>query len=639
MRRLLPVCYVLFLTLRSVSAQEILIVKNGVDNYELTNKYFSVYKDETNLLDELGVNRQKFIPSTSYYGLVNDNKSTFWSKIEMIDSSGPDKDWFFVFYNYSIDSLKFYVIMDDSVITEKQYSVHQTKLSDKELEHKNFAVDLSVPKNRKITLLLKSRNGISSHYGYAIKEHRYFFSYSVGEYFYYGLFYGALLLIIVYHLSFLISLKNLSYLFYVLYILFQGLYMTFRDAMVVAVIMPEVPQLVRPSFAIINILSSVFLLLYARFFLTLNNYKAFDWAIKIYIPFRVLAWIIEPVHNNYHIVLDYIPVLIVFAFSVISLTQKHKTSHLLCIGFFILMLSHTINALWHNNIIDCTPDVFYSMYYGVLTESVLLAFANAYRLNLLKQDALQKLKLENQIIKDELKIQQQSSIIQEQKDQIDNFLYRASHDIKGPLKSIDGLARLGLIDEKSNTEYFSRIQTMTVRLQKIVDNFLGLVKNNNSKLKVESINMHSFFTQCIEEQFFEYPGRNEIEIKLSVPENFEIVTEYYSLYSVIQNVIENAIKYKDPSKQHNYIIISAIEHVSSYTITIEDNGQGISAASKEKIFSMFYRANLNNTEGVGMGLYIVKQSLERIKGQISIDSKENEYSKFLIKLPKEISGS
>jgi hypothetical protein len=129
--------------------------------------------------------------------------------------------------------------------------------------------------------------------------------------------------------------------------------MTFRDGVVQPSIFPEIPHLVRPSFAIITIFLSVSLLLYARFFLKLNNYKAFDLIIKIYVPVRVLSYLIEPSHNSYHLMLDYSAVLIVFIFSMFSLFQKHNTSYLLCVGFTFLIAAHTINSLWQNNIIEC----------------------------------------------------------------------------------------------------------------------------------------------------------------------------------------------------------------------------------------------------------------------------------------------
>ncbi|MCU0430021.1 MAG: sensor histidine kinase [Cytophagaceae bacterium] len=619
-----------------IYANHTLILNNDIIHYELTNDYFTTFKDSSNQMHVSQVLKQPFQHSSSLYSLVNDSKSTFWSKIEFIDSSAQARDWFFVFYNYSIEQLDFYLLAHDSLLLHRHYSVNSTKLSDKELKHKNFSIDLEIPKNTKITILLKSRNSISSQYGYAIKEHKDYFSYSVTEYFYYGLFYGSLLLIIIYHISFLFSLKNIAYLFYVLYTLFQGIYMTFRDGMVVAYVFPEHPALVGPAYAVVYMCSSLFLMLYARFFLELNNNKFFDLIIKIYIPLRIAAWIIAPKHNNFHVLLDYIPVIVVFAFSLQATFQKIKTSYLLCAGFGALLISHTINALWQNNIIPCTTQIFYSMYYGILIESTLLAFANAYRLHTLRQEAIQKLKLENQVMKDELKINQQKNIIQEQKDQIENFLYRASHDIKGPLKSIDGLARLGLIDQQYGPEYFSRIQRMTIRLQKIVDNFLSLVKNNNSPITVEEVRLKEIVQQCLEDQFLEYPGRNEITIENLVDETVIVETEYFSLYSILQNILENAIKYRDPQKPNKYIRIQAKRYEFHLKLEVEDNGQGIHPSFKEKVFSMFYRANIENTEGVGMGLYIVKQSLERIQGKVRFESEEGKFTKFIIQLPLKI---
>jgi signal transduction histidine kinase len=102
------------------------------------------------------------------------------------------------------------------------------------------------------------------------------------------------------------------------------------------------------------------------------------------------------------------------------------------------------------------------------------------------------------------------------------------------------------------------------------------------------------------------------------------------LNAVLQNLIENAIKYS--SDQSPYVEIKVSQQGSFILIEVSDNGQGIAEEHQSKIFEMFYRATQNAT-GTGLGLYILKRSLDRLKGLVEIKSKLGVGSTFTVKLP------
>ncbi|MFT7230588.1 MAG: signal transduction histidine kinase, partial [Bacteroidia bacterium] len=101
------------------------------------------------------------------------------------------------------------------------------------------------------------------------------------------------------------------------------------------------------------------------------------------------------------------------------------------------------------------------------------------------------------------------------------------------------------------------------------------------------------------------------------------------------NIISNAIKYKDNSKENAFIAINVDCSIDFATISIEDNGIGIDEKNQGRIFDMFYRAT-NLSTGSGLGLYITKDAIEKINGTMKIESELTHGTKFSITIPNQL---
>jgi signal transduction histidine kinase len=113
------------------------------------------------------------------------------------------------------------------------------------------------------------------------------------------------------------------------------------------------------------------------------------------------------------------------------------------------------------------------------------------------------------------------------------------------------------------------------------------------------------------------------------------MTDRGRLKVVLKNLISNAINYSDPNKTESYIRISIEQENGFYSIQIADNGIGIPEDQLEHIFEMFYRAN-ESSQGSGLGLYIVKETIEKLKGKVEVESSKGEGSTFKIKIPHKL---
>jgi signal transduction histidine kinase len=124
-----------------------------------------------------------------------------------------------------------------------------------------------------------------------------------------------------------------------------------------------------------------------------------------------------------------------------------------------------------------------------------------------------------------------------------------------------------------------------------------------------------------------------IDFKLLISDDLNIYSDKGRLSIVLNNLVDNAIKYHRHSHPGKYVAIKTVEENNHVIIQVIDNGQGIPLQAQDKIFDMFYRAS-ENSKGSGLGLYIVKEMVERIGGEIFLKSELGEGTTFSIKVPK-----
>ncbi|MCS6823439.1 MAG: sensor histidine kinase [Cytophagaceae bacterium] len=617
------------------SAQDTLFLSHSNNYYGLDNTYIQIYEDSSNHSSTpADVKDKTFVPIKTLF-FKNDNpQSTYWIKINIVDLSEAHYYWCLLSYNYAADSLDVYLLQNDTLKTLKTYRFHNFKLSQQDIVNKHFTVYLPLTKNKPAELFIRLKNKKPYQYGFAIREYREYFFSSVGEYFFFGVFYGGILLMCLYHLILFISLRQPSYLLYVFYILIQGAYMCMRDAIALVYLFPDSRYMIPAIYNVIMMCMGISVLVYVRSFLQLADYKWFNSILIVFIAIRILLYYALPDYPIELMCIDVFAIYVSIFFSLQSLLQGNKTALLMFGGLSMNALGYTINILWHANLIDNTENVFYSLYYTTIAEALLLAFANAYRLKKLRDVEYLKEELEKKVKESKAKIQHQEDIILQKSDELDVFLYRASHDIKGPLLSIKGLCEVGMMEKENKDEYFRHIQATAARLQHILNAILDLAKTNRKEVKKEKIHLKQLFEICLYEHLKEYPGFNEMQFQIHIPSDKVIYSDKYLMMSVIQNLLENAIKYRDQNKKAHVVNIELNEYEEEYELKIEDNGVGIPEQALSKIFQMFYRAHDKGTSGAGLGLYIVKQNIEKMNGKIFIESEEGKYTRFSIRLPK-----
>ncbi len=218
--------------------------------------------------------------------------------------------------------------------------------------------------------------------------------------------------------------------------------------------------------------------------------------------------------------------------------------------------------------------------------------------------------------------------------ELDTFVYKASHDLKAPLSSLAGLVDIA-ITELRDAQAQQYLGLINRTVQKMDDVLLGLLEVTWIKQgSLDPTEIHlGDLVQTILRSIEHAPGYITVSFRITVPERYIVVSDIKMLSSILQNLIFNAIKYHRDAGDDKWVAITITDFPKYARISIEDNGPGIPAMAQEKLFDMFYRAS-NKSQGSGLGLYIVKTSIEKMGGSVTLHSEVGVGTEFVVELPK-----
>ena len=218
--------------------------------------------------------------------------------------------------------------------------------------------------------------------------------------------------------------------------------------------------------------------------------------------------------------------------------------------------------------------------------------------------------------------------------ELETLMYRISHDLKGPVASILGLINIGKMDFKDRDviEYLGMLDQSAFQLKNTLDELLNLSRIKRGQILLEEVLLSEVLTEIMNGLKY-YDGFNEVDFELSLEDQYFVYSDKRLLTSIFQNILENAVKYRKTSRDHrSWVIVEASRQQNELHVVIRDNGQGISQSQQSKVFDMFYRAH-EYASGSGLGLYIVKNALDKINGSIKLTSSLGKGSRFDVVLP------
>lgn len=217
--------------------------------------------------------------------------------------------------------------------------------------------------------------------------------------------------------------------------------------------------------------------------------------------------------------------------------------------------------------------------------------------------------------------------------ELDQLVYRTSHDLRAPLRSVLGLTNLMKIEKAEHIDDFlEKIDERILNMDDFIKAMLDYSRASRMALTFEDINIEEIINNCMEDLKY-LEGFNEMDITSSFVDNKKDITcDRLRLKIIFGNIISNAYKYRDVNKKKSLLRMDISIGKEEAIFKFEDNGIGIYAKYLDKVFDMFFRAT-EKSDGSGLGMYIVKQSVEKLGGNIDVKSKKGKGTCFEISIP------
>lgn len=228
----------------------------------------------------------------------------------------------------------------------------------------------------------------------------------------------------------------------------------------------------------------------------------------------------------------------------------------------------------------------------------------------------------------ELRVHERTVELQTTNEQLANFLYHSSHDVQAPIATLKGLYQLALLEPTTpeGKEYLSRMQLTTQRLEHMVKTIQRVHHIKTKKLKFDWIDLQEI-TQHI---FHRFEKRN-VTLKIMNQKSHRIYADVELLQVIFEELLNNAVQY-NPGKENLKVEIELKILGEVNYIVIHNNGDQLSPEARKNLFTMFKRSH-QNSDGVGLGLYISSVCAQRMKGKLQWDESCMNGVSFIVQIP------
>ncbi len=238
---------------------------------------------------------------------------------------------------------------------------------------------------------------------------------------------------------------------------------------------------------------------------------------------------------------------------------------------------------------------------------------------------------ESRELNDQLKLSQEKLTLAN--NELSTFVYKASHDLRGPLATMMGLINLALSENTNQVdiEYIKSIDETANKLNKILTILIKIMSMKETAVKRAEINFNKIIESNIQ-KLKEEEGFNRLNIKTNIHNKKIFFSDIDIISQILQNIIENTIKFQNYARSDSSVTIDVTDTKDGVILHISDNGVGIKHTLKNNVFEMFFRGN-SNSSGSGLGLYFVKNAVNKLNGKIELKSEEGIGTNITIQLP------
>lgn len=236
----------------------------------------------------------------------------------------------------------------------------------------------------------------------------------------------------------------------------------------------------------------------------------------------------------------------------------------------------------------------------------------------------------------EIRVRERTADLLDVIDQLKMFAYSVSHDLRAPLRTIQGFAEAlledyGAIFDTTAGNYLERIITAAERTNILIQNLLDYSQLSRAQLQLEPVDLNNIIAQVLVQMSEELEERlAEVTVTNSLP---TVLGHSATIVQIITNLISNAVKFVTPGIQPKVVIYGS-KNNDTFRLWVEDNGIGVKPEFQEKIFGVFERLHgIEAYPGTGIGLAMVRKGAERMGGKAGVESQASQGSRFWVEFP------
>lgn len=217
--------------------------------------------------------------------------------------------------------------------------------------------------------------------------------------------------------------------------------------------------------------------------------------------------------------------------------------------------------------------------------------------------------------------------------ELDKFVYSTAHDLKSPVSSMLGLVYLAKMEPANVVKelYISMMEENILRLEQLLKNIADYSQNNRQLVKKDKVNFHRLLHE-LQQEMRVIEGAELITFELNVLQQGDFITDRKRVNNILSHLLNNAVKYRNTHSDKPKVTININANSDGAIIKIVDNGIGIHTNHLQDIFQMFFRAT-EQVAGSGLGLYIVKETVTALDGEVVVESELNVGSMFTVRIP------
>jgi len=409
----------------TVLAQNAVALRDSVPQYLFSYKEIEFLEDPGEKLSIEDVSSpaysSQFSPSPTFSPENYNRSSAYWYRVRVEHTAGSRFQWQIEFFDQTIDHLEFFTPTDDGDFIRQSFG-DNLPFHARPIRHKNFFVELNEEYTGTHTYYFRIKSQQQANVLVVLRRADYFINYALDEYFFFGIFYGMILVFCLYNLLMFAAVREKHYLFYVLYLLSIGLYEMSADGIAYQYLWPEAVEWNQYAVGFMLYLASTFALLFTASLLNVRRqYPGLQRLLLGAFVFRTVFLIVSltlaPEWFRLRVI-EVVPFSAAFFAAIYCLRKGYRPARFMVVGYSFLFLGIVIKLIQYMelNWLPLGELTHYSLGFGFIMEMMFLSFANGDRIRVMrieKEGAQEKIIEQlhvNQMLKDSLNEQLEQQV-------------------------------------------------------------------------------------------------------------------------------------------------------------------------------------------------------------------------------------